>query len=869
MKKLLFTALALTALTLGNAQNILYVKDAVPGTPTLYIEPGAQMYVFGDIEVTGTGGGSTDYLRNNGTLVLDQDFLFSSSNLKNTTGSPIQIYTGNQGTFTLGSSLVSQEVMGNAPITFWNFTTLPNADFDIDMTVNGQLNDNGKIIEMKGRNVNYNGTYIGNGFISPDANTYLTIGGSGAWNNLRFVPNDNFIGTLHINRAGTVTLGNQANIEKALNLQAGTINTGANLAVIRSQASGTAYINNFSSGYNGTLTGTVTMERYNGGATGFHYISIPTTTASINDFTEIVTPNSNLDGIQITPAPGCPSTHISPYSVYGNMMEWREAGPFSQPGCTQDGWYVRYDGFFNTGRGYLARMANGSKIDIKAAPYLNNTFSSSTLLNSGGQGNGWQLVGNPYCAPIEWPGVVGMGDVNLFNTTGNHVGTYSQITLALPVTQRYMSSMQGFFSKVQGGSATFTIPGSARRALNNVNFVSDPLTFPNIDVNISGNGFGDRTRIFFLPGATANYDELFDARKLPGRDDQPIIFTHLPNGSEQLGINTFDELVEPYAVPMVMKPGQNGQFTFSFNEMSSLDPSTMVYLEDLQTGDLQDLRLSNEYSFSSNVTDNPERFLIRFEPPVQVDAANQTCEALGSLELNQAGNTVWANYVVKDYDGNIYAQGANFSGELTIEGLPAQEYIITLTHTSGYVAEEYVLVGGVQGLEAELNADAVVTTVDEPVTFTATANGATNYTWNFGDGNTLNAGATVQHSYETAGTYNVTVTASNGTCQDASTKTIVVNNSNVTSVNTAEAGNVNIFAVGNKVTIDFNNWGGEKGKVRIFNLAGQEVQVIDDVNTLVGRQEVTLNVAPGYYVVQVVSGNKVVNRKLMLGASSN
>ncbi|UPT65227.1 MAG: T9SS type A sorting domain-containing protein [Sphingobacteriales bacterium JAD_PAG50586_3] len=68
--------------------------------------------------------------------------------------------------------------------------------------------------------------------------------------------------------------------------------------------------------------------------------------------------------------------------------------------------------------------------------------------------------------------------------------------------------------------------------------------------------------------------------------------------------------------------------------------------------------------------------------------------------------------------------------------------------------------------------------------------------------------------------------------------------------------------------VQFNNWGGNKADIFMYNSLGQRVESLTGVSTVKGRQE--LNVAgikPGYYFIQVVSNNKVEGRKIYLGTN--
>jgi len=315
-------------------------------------------------------------------------------------------------------------------------------------------------------------------------------------------------------------------------------------------------------------------------------------------------------------------------------------------------------------------------------------------------------------------------------------------------------------------------------------------------------------------------------------------------------------------VPLVMKPGQNGEFTLNFAELATFPASAMIYLEDLQTGTLTDLRTNPSYVFTSDVNDNPERFLIRFEPPVKAAIADETCEATGAIEVTQPGTTVWSTYELRDNANNLYAQGTNLSGTTIFTGLHPREYILTLTHPTGYVAQEYYTVNGVSAVNAAMAISANNVGINQPVTFTATTN-ATEVVWNFGDGQEQ-VGANVTHSYASAGTYNVTLTAANANCDNVASGVITV--SNTTDIDNTTAETLIVFGYGEQLVVEFNNWGANKADIFMFNALGQRVQSFTGVSTLKGRQQLTIaGITPGYYFIQVVSGGKVTGKKVYLG----
>jgi PKD repeat protein len=103
------------------------------------------------------------------------------------------------------------------------------------------------------------------------------------------------------------------------------------------------------------------------------------------------------------------------------------------------------------------------------------------------------------------------------------------------------------------------------------------------------------------------------------------------------------------------------------------------------------------------------------------------------------------------------------------------------------------------------------------VQFTSTSTGATTYTWNYGDGTVSvnSSNPTIFHAYSSVGTYNVTLTASNGTCSSTSATTPVVVTATGNAVPEAAFNIINRPAVqcitGNRYdffnTTQLNGWG--------------------------------------------------------------
>jgi hypothetical protein len=430
--------------------------------------------------------------------------------------------------------------------------------------------------------------------------------------------NTRFTGVFEIDKSGgtaTVTSGTVL-IDSILRLNTGIINANGNVVIV-SDASGTGLVDDFSApSYTGTVSGQLRVQRYITGASGFHYIGSPVNTpdmaAQLSEL-NLYGPNNN----QVLPSPTCDPDQLYFGSPYGNAFEWREVGPFPgpsgwAPSCEQWGWFVRSSGPMTNGRGYSAIASIHQTIEIAGTANTSeiSTVTYGGLGNTNPVGDGWHLVSNPFPSPIKWsvgnvPAGID-GGIAFWQPSGTYAGTYQPF---IPLDNKVIGSMQGFFVHVSSGTASWSLPQSTR-VLGDPGFYK-PNHLNAFDIVVEAGGFADKTTVRFgEEGESNGFDSMLDALKIPSRYAQPTLQTRI--GRDFYAINSLPIEGHPMTVPMDLTPGVSGTFKFRAEHLSSFDIEAHVYLEDLKVGKIQELTINPVYEFTADENDDAERFLLHF-----------------------------------------------------------------------------------------------------------------------------------------------------------------------------------------------------------------------------------------------------------------
>jgi len=709
-------------------------------------------------------------------------------------------------------------------------------------TVSGSANSTVSIADptLTPGSVEFNGT------LGPQS-----LGGKSTFNNL----------TIN-NTSGTTTLSNTTYVSGVLTTTAGTLASNGNL-VLRSITGKTALVNPLA----GSITGDVTVERKIGATSGYHYLSSAVSGAFVNNtvsgWRDDFTINAALDGQVFIPG--------TVYNQLATVWEYDESNPNPNPNF---GWI----GATNTSdpltplKGFACVVPGNITVDVKG-PLNNGSIPGGYSLTK--VTDGLNLIGNPYPSPISWNALQAQNNTILsssgykaFVTTGGYAGSYGTWDGAVGTggVNNSIASSQGFFATATVGgtiNSTNSIRNTSYSDLGS-NFFTGTSVVDLLRMEVQGNGLANEMAVYFDPTASDNFESNRDATLMYAPlGTAPNIYTTID--SVDLSINVMGEFNSDKTIQLGVKVQVAGAYQLVLTDMSSFPPSVIVYLEDTQTDSLINLRNQPSYGVNLTVGNYKDRFLLHFKPAVSFTTNTETCAGNdGSVSINYPSNGTF-DLLIKDSNGNLITVLNAVGGQQTVNNLPSGNYVAEMTFgTAPYIynANDYFSVAGGNAITASLSTSQNQVDIynNTGITFIATAQGATSFNWNFGDGTILSNGpANVVHTYSQAGNYVVSFNATNGICSDTANSSIeVINTTGIADLYNSSIQTIN---EGDKLIIKFNQMEGN-GSIALFNLVGEIIYHQDQVS-LKGTKQLNLSdISVGQYVLKVTNKQQVYTQKV-------
>lgn len=486
----------------------------------------------------------------------------------------------------------------------WSCNTLPTATTDVTIpnvsnkpTVPVAGASAKDIIVADGVTVTLNGYLHVNGDIRGGATSDAVFAGAGelilGGTLAQSIAGEIQVGQLSIDNTFGVTALGTANVKviEVLKLRNGNFINSAGTITLRSTASQTAYLDNFSAGNIGTYVGDITVEQYvSNTSDGYRDISSPVASTVADwaaDFSVF----------------GQDAVHCwFNYNPYPNLQEYIENS--NSVTGNYNGGFWSYTGGTRplvAGKGFAARLYNANNplpltFSTTGVPYNGNqSIAITKTITSEVAADGWNLIGNPYPSPIKWSSLKALnsgktdGSYYVFRTTGEFTrnwGVHNGVTGVNGATD-IISSSQGFFVRASGNH-TFNFANSIRQAEgDNVFFKATDMLTDEIRLTLSNGTQSDEIVAYTDANGTSGYDTGYDALKNPAGSTAHIGFV---TGGNEYAINVLNAIDEDTELPLYLQVQDTGAYTLNATELN-VAPLT-AYLKDAENNTYHNLNQS-------------------------------------------------------------------------------------------------------------------------------------------------------------------------------------------------------------------------------------------------------------------------------------
>jgi PKD repeat protein len=446
------------------------------------------------------------------------------------------------------------------------------------------------------------------------------------------------------------------------------------------------------------------------------------------------------------------------------------------------------------GKGYIATgagLANFTGLPQQSEPTI-----AGMLGGTDGDGtNNFNLLGNPYPAPISantflttnasritggamyiWDDDASgglnyaAGDFILYSGLGTVNGPNSGAPFSGNI-----GACQGFFVNYNSaGGANFVFNHGMKTYGTNSEFF-DITTANRLRLRMdNANGVGVEALVAFIDDATDGPDNSYDALRLQGNADMSL---YTFNGDLEYAIQAWPTLTNERVIDLGAVNTVSGASTITMNMYENFDPTTVVYLEDIELGVFHNLTQDNSYEFeNSGLNGDAVRFRLHFRAPIGVSSVMDCSGTESGKILVGNPNTTPVAVELKNANNVVVATAAPFVGEHEFVNLASGNYSLDMTYNEGGTVNRTTSVenNGMTSPASFIASATNVSIADALIEFLGSAEGASEYVWDFGDGKVVTGELNPVHGYDALGVYTVTFTAMNNGCGSSATTTITV-----------------------------------------------------------------------------------------------
>ena len=259
---------------------------------------------------------------------------------------------------------------------------------------------------------------------------------------------------------------------------------------------------------------------------------------------------------------------------------------------------------FEEGTGYLVAYQQ-NKTQVFSGELNVDGVSWSRSINE----DTYVLTGNPYACALRWNNAEaswmldGIADIAKIWNRAN--GSYSDLLPGsiIPATNAFMALGEGISSNV---NVQLSIPPDARLISSTPFYKAEDPVGVLLKVSEVGGRTAQESRIVLHPEASEDFSPKCDSKFYSGY--APKFYSIKKN--EYLSTYAISDLDQASEIPYGFEKNEANEFILEMiKDQSIISPD--VYLSDLKTGAFQNLSKNPEYYFTSEITDDPARFIIQ------------------------------------------------------------------------------------------------------------------------------------------------------------------------------------------------------------------------------------------------------------------
>lgn len=703
------------------------------------------------------------------------------------------------------------------------------------------------------------------------------------------------LGNLSISGSGVKTLNttgpDSVNVTRKLSLT-GTANLTLGQSTyikIVSDATATGWIGAIASTasitYNGTPAGKFIVQRYISLASdAYRDFSSPIKSMTLNDWQ-----NAGMEFIGFTGS-SYANTYSNAYyydeATTGILDSgWVSATNITNLVHTLNGSAIRKGGW----RLYQGRSSGGFTFTLADAGQI---YSGNVLLNptythdaasSSTADNGWNFMGNPYAAGLNWKSVYTSNVGSVFATDsltdnkvspsmyiyspssagidGNGYGAYNANTgTRIGISDSIIPAYQGFWVKMKAAASVtttnITLQESNKYDGAGAFYKSDESPVLAKMTLTDPAGEKDNIAMHFWPRATLSNDFVYDIEKFNTLEGAPSL-AFVDDNNEKIWVNAIPNNLVDYKMDVQLAVMNSGVHTINWNSLADMfSEFTCVTLIDNVTEEVIDLRSVNEYAFEAESGYDGRRFTIVATRTVEMNAESTVTNPSCAGQENGLLRVDLSNYQ-GDHSFSLYKLGNNMQLVKNFTGpmkqikwpLPAGDYKLVNQKAKFCGQKEYFFtITDPVKVEANFTVNNPVVVTGEEVTFTNSSTGSSVFLWYFDDDNSTSDEMEPKHTYQTKGTYTVELRTANDdpNCTSAHKEVISVSQPSDIGGTVVPSNEVSFAAVAGG--LKFNNPLTGKVTMTIFTVDGKLVKSVE-LNGATGT--VTID-NPGNYVVSIV-----------------